>query len=150
PEYPQYAAASADGTTYGGWTSLRPAGIRRLRLDGTKATAAYEHEDVGPQIPNADGSVLFTSDGVYGADLKPLDPDKQRIRTFPSLHPAYYVSVSRTGDRRQNAQTSVSIHRLDDRSVVASVEKLPGVGEENPFRERLEVIPLYDRIIADI
>lgn len=150
PQYPIQAAASADGSTFAGWVpGVSPSGIRTLRLEGNKLVGKYEHSSVGEQIPSADGSLLFTAAGVYGSNLKPLEHDRQRSITFPTIHPAYYVGVTMTNGGRfsSEGQPSVSIYSTSERTVLLTLDKLPGLGKVDPFAQGSS-LSWYERIVV--
>ena len=108
PQYPLKAAASADGSTYAALEpGLSPSGLRYLRFDNGQITTKYQHTSVGEELPSADGSLIFTSSGVYNSDLQPLDRDDRNhaYSTFPTLSPAYYLGIARSGNQDQRTRS---------------------------------------------
>jgi hypothetical protein len=159
PQYPIHVAASADGSTFAGWVpGVSPGGIRTLRLEGNKLIGKYEHSSAGELIPSADGSLLFTGVGVYSSDLRPLDAkNKQSMITFPTIHPAYYVGLThgqrvpvkrRTGGRLAgDGEPSVSLYSTSERTVLLTLEDVPGLGKPDPFAPHSS-LSWYERIVA--
>ena len=75
----RWRLASADGTTFAAWEpGLSPSGIRTLTLDGMNAHSRYEHNSAGALLPSDDGSLLFTSTGIFSTDLKPVSAEQFR------------------------------------------------------------------------
>ena len=149
PQSPIHVAASADGWTFAGWAiGSSPSGIRTLRLEGDKLVGKYEHSSAGEQYPSADGSLLFTAAGVFNSDLKPLDQGEQRVITFPSIHPAYYVGLAYEGGGFSGeGRPNVFLFGTSDRTMLISFDELPGLGSRDPF-DRDRSLSLYERIIA--
>jgi hypothetical protein len=151
PQYPIFVAVSADGTTFGGWqVGVSPSGFRYLRLDNKKITVKYEHQTVGPQIPSADGSLIFTNAGIYDSDLKPLGHDRQRVEAaFPTMNSAYYCSVS-TNNRDGGASTAtLSLFTTADRTLLITFDKLEGLDEAQSNFNYQTGPSIADRVTVD-
>jgi hypothetical protein len=151
PDYPIQVAASADGTTFAGWAPhVSPSGIRILRVEGHLISGKYEHQSVGRQTPSADGALLFTDAGVYNADLKPLDRGNRGVRmcTFPTLNPGYYVGVASGGLKTDQPAPTVGIYTTADRTLLLTLDELPGFSKNQEPDRNSDQLPISDRIIV--
>ena len=143
PQYPLQVRASADGSAFAAWEpGLSPSGIRLMILEGDSAQSRYEHNSAGILQPSYDGSLLFTSTGVYSADLKPLSPEEFRgVACFPSYHPAYFLGVSggdRIGGSSREEKTKLSLYTTSDRRLLVSFTDFSELNDprESPINSR--------------
>jgi hypothetical protein len=100
--------ASADGQTFAGWhRNSSPSGLRVMRVQAGTAVARYEHDGAGALMPSWDGSLLLTANGVYSADLKPVNPDAFRQKLcLPAYRPGYFLTVAYGDPNRANANNA--------------------------------------------
>src|SRR5262249_35860791 len=125
--------ASADGTTFGTWsTGGSPTGIGALVLVGNKVDAYYEHSSTAHVVPGPDGRLLFTGNGLlHTAQLKLVGGSDRRGQALcvPALHGQYYLRVA-SGDvrdfrnRNEDRKTSVSLHMVGDERPLAQLPQL--------------------------
>jgi S1-C subfamily serine protease len=163
PQYPLEVRVSADGTTFAAWEpGLSPSGIRTLTLEGNTARSRYEHNSAGALLPSNDGSLLFTSTGIYSADLKPISAEQFRSTVcIPSYHPSYFLGVRFGEDNgarkprpgsssRSNAPTgpaaSVSLYATGDKKLLITLPEFDELSRGDQFGRRGEALPLEKRI----
>jgi hypothetical protein len=156
PQYPLSVRASADGTTYAAWEpGLSPSGLRLLQIQGNQLVAKDEHDSAGILIPSYDGSLLFTSTGLYSPDLKPIAREEFRGSScFPAYHPNYFLQYKSGSDiyspsRDRNTKPKLSFYATGDRKLLFSTtdyeELIPADQERGPFGGR-NALPIDKRI----
>ena len=140
PQYPLQARASADGSTFAAWEpGLSPGGIRILTLEGDSARCAYEHNSAGVLQPSYDGNLLFTSQGLYSADLRQVSPEQFRgITCFPSYHPAYFLGYggqNRFYNPNRAEKPKLSLYTTGDKRLLVSFTDFDELNDpqETPF-----------------
>jgi hypothetical protein len=166
PQYPIYVAASADGQSFAGWyRGLSPPGLRLIHVQGDTIVARHEHDGAGVLLPSWDGSQLFTQNGVYSADLKPLGADQFRQKTcIPAYRPGYFLTLSWPDPYRNNngnpkpAGVSLSVYTASDRSMLVTLPPIPEVtvprdGYANApgtlqWHERVFLVPQHQRLVT--
>lgn len=124
--------ASGDGTTFAGWaTNTDPSGIRLMTLSGNTLRCLYEHRRAHPLLPSHDGRFLFTADGIFSSDLKPLTDAFRNVQCLPSYHPSFFMALSaREPGSGGYRNLEVSLHSVSDRRLLT---KLPTLAElRNP------------------
>ncbi len=143
-----YAAASADGLTFAGWTRGSPTGVRWMQVRGDTVLSRYEHDSAGVLLPSWDGSFLFTSKGIYNADLERVDSDRFRGTTIPSLHPSYFVAAHspRLGQR---GPSSLAVYTVSDQTKLFDLDPLSGVHAKMvvPLSDRMFMAPQHDKLV---
>jgi hypothetical protein len=161
PQYPAQMRVSADGATIGMWTEgLSPSGLQAVVLTGSTVRSAYEHTSVGQIIPGPDGRTLFTENGLYTTELKPVhDVPGQGLRSpLPAVHGGYYLSVNRP-DRAdwEGKRTTVTVHLAGDARPLATLSDLEGLDVSRelgrsdtrlPLDKRLFLIPLAKLVVT--
>lgn len=116
--------ASADGRTYGFYRrGTSPSGFTVLTYKNNEVDVSYEHESVGLLVPNADGSVIFTSHAgaftpKYAPVFKLSGNWSNGMTLLPSYHPMYFFGVPYSyspSDRNEIARTiSIYVGRSND------------------------------------
>jgi len=138
PDMGLQVRASADGSTFAAWQpGSSPMGIRTMVVEGSTARCRYEHTTAGILLPSFDGSQLFTGQGIYSTDLKPLSPEQFRgVICIPSYNSAYFLGL-RTGEtfgRSRGAQknSTLSIYTTGDRRLLLTLNdlELPEAGDQ--------------------
>jgi len=91
--------ASADGRTYGLCRrGISPTGFTVLAFRDNEFSEFYEHVSVGLLVPNADGMLMFTSQGgLFTNKFVPVIKSQgnwaEGVTYLPSYHPMYFLSV---------------------------------------------------------
>jgi hypothetical protein len=173
PQYPLEVRCSADGSEYAAWEpGLSPSGIRTLTVEGSSLHSRYEHNSAGVLLPSNDGSLLFTSSGIYSADLKPISAEQFKD-TFciPSYHPSYFLGIRfgenggvrkpRTSGSSRNGNNgpaaSVSIYATGDKRLLITLPNFDELsrGQQNgwrseglPFEKRIHFFPNANLILT--
>jgi S1-C subfamily serine protease len=161
PQYPLVVRASADGTTFAAWEpGLSPAGIRLLTLDGNTARDAYQHESAGLLLPSPDGSLLFTSNGIYSADLKPTAQEGLRgVQCIPAYHPSYFLTVRHGApdgsrpNRDGSARSVIAIYTTGDRRLLVTLSdfdelKADGGNPALTIEKRIHLLPAANLLVT--
>ena len=162
PQYTLCVAASADGQAFAGWyRGTSPSGVRLMRVQGDTATSRFERDNAGVLLPSWDGSQLFTGNGVYSSDLKPLGIETFRGRAcVPAYRPGYFLTV--VNDRSQllgagpgsAPSATVSIYTSSDRSLLVQLPPMPELTTPRdpasalPWHERVFLVPQHERLIT--
>jgi hypothetical protein len=90
--------ASANGRVLTMWRlGTSPSGLQDVMIAGNTATLRYEHDSVGDIIPNADGSLLYTGQGVFTSELQRVGTN-QVSGGVPSVHGDFYLRQVVEGD----------------------------------------------------
>jgi hypothetical protein len=156
--------ASADGQTFAGWhRNSSPSGLRVMRVLAGAAVVRYEHDGAGALMPSWDGSLLLTANGVYSADLKPVNPDAFRQKLcLPAYRPGYFLTVAYGDPNRNNASsgakpaTRLSLYTTSDRALLVT---LPPMSEVTPpqnawtagtldMQQRIFLVPQCQRLVT--
>jgi hypothetical protein len=159
-------AASADGQTFAGWNRYSsPGGLRLMRLQGDVATTRYEHNGAGFLLPSWDGSQLFTQQGVYSSDLKPLSELQFRQKIcLPAYRPGYFLTLN-LNDPFHNGQpnqakpgTTLSVYTSSDRAMLVTLPPMPEVTQPRdsfpgnqgtlPWHDRVFLVPQHKRLVT--
>lgn len=157
PQYPAIIRASADGMTFTAWVPrISPNGIRLLTLEGNKYSMRSQHASAGYLIPNADGTLVLTSSGVYSQELVKLNKDRfDGLRCLPALHPAYILGVKGVGPyygQTPKSRPTLSIFTANDRQLLTTIpdlEELTGTfGRSVPLDQRVFFLPTAHLLIT--
>ncbi len=148
-QYPIQVAASADGQTFAGWMPrISPTGVRWMQLRGDTVLSRHEHASAGVLLPSWDGSLLFTSKGIYNADLERVDSDRFRGTTIPSLHPSYFVASHspRPGER---GPTSLAVYTVSGQTKLFDLDPLykDQAKWAVPLSYRMYLAPQHDKLV---
>ena len=160
PQHPLLVAASADGQTFAGWCrGLTPSGLRLLRVQGDAVVSRHEPDGAGVLLPSWDGTQLYTSNGVYSTDLRPIASELRGRACLPAYRAGYFLSaVGGMGPGRR--QTAVSVYTASDRALRATLPPMAelGSGRDNGFQagtsaslqwhERIFLVPQHDRLVT--
>lgn len=153
-----YPAASADGLTSAGYPLFGEAGPRIVFRQGGKLLANQVAGRTNWQVPNSDGSLIFTDGGVYDRNLSRMDPDlpsrlnasrPRRFMTIPTTDVKYYVSA----EIFAADVVPLVIHRTSDWQPIVLLEEMevsPGLmGFNNgmPMHKRVFAFPSLNRLI---
>ena len=167
PQYPIYAAASADGQAFAGWyRGISPSGLRLMRVQGSGIVTRHEHDSAGTLLPSWDGSQVYTSGGVFSADLKPLAPQQFRQKTcIPAYRPGYFLTVAWPDPHRNpnysgpKPGTNVSVYTSADRALLVTLPPMPeitavregfsgGTAGTLEWHERIFLVPQHQRLVT--
>jgi S1-C subfamily serine protease len=90
--------AAPNGRVFGMWaTSHSPSGMQSMVLTDSRMITKYEHDSVGHVVPNADGSHILTSAGVFNAGLRRIGGRGNEGWTqnaiLPTSHPRFILAV---------------------------------------------------------
>ena len=109
--------ASADGHTYGFYAKgVEPSGFNIVTFRNGELSRFNEHVSAGLLLPNSDGSLIFTTTGIYTPKYVPVLQQTDRssgvVRFFPSYHPAYFFAVpmSQASNGRDGRPKPVAIY----------------------------------------
>jgi len=128
--------ASMDGTVFGAWaTSHSPTGVEALVLNGDELKTYYEHNSTAYVVPNAEGTMVYTSTGVRGVtQLTLTGSGRNRNGTqafrFPSTSPEYDFSIPAQSPRSPrgnagNSQQNITIHFAGEEEPLVTVPNVP-------------------------
>ena len=157
PQYPAIIRASADGMAFTAWVPrISPNGIRLLTLEGNKYSLRSQHTSAGYLVPNADGSLVLTSSGVYSQELVKLNKNRfEGLRCLPALHPAYILGVKGVGPyygQTPKTHPTLSIFTANDRQLLTTIpdlEELTGTyGRSVPLEQRVFFLPTANLLIT--
>jgi hypothetical protein len=150
--------AAANGTVFGlNRPDVSPDGLATLVLSGAKATLRYEHDSPGYVIPSPDGRTIFTMMGLFTPELRRLTRQDRAGRTlmFPSVHPAYFLGVTPTGDGfHLDAQDwAVSVYSMNDQQRLMTLPpmeelKLDDAWHGGSLAERIFFSPEAGRLVT--
>src|SRR5262245_10836630 len=131
PDYPAAIHVSADGTTIGMYQpGLSPMGIQVVTAKGDTLTSVYEHNTAGALIPGPDGSVIFTSSGLYGRDARPRGEEKAGGLLLPAVHDGYHLKVDGLNPFRfdeRNAKPAVGVFMTGDTRPLVTLRDVDGL-----------------------
>jgi hypothetical protein len=69
----QPVRVSADGHTFATWRlGTSPSGFFLMQVTGSKVTMNYEHTSVGYITPSPDGMRIYTAQGIFTPQIKPI------------------------------------------------------------------------------
>jgi hypothetical protein len=119
---------SADGRTLGlWWAQLVPSGVQIARLEGNTIKLSYRNDAAGEVTPGPDGQRVFTEQGAYDLDAKPVEP---RAAVVPAVEGAGYLTL--TGPAA--GKRSIAVFGLAADKPLATFDNLPGFdGMRDPF-----------------
>lgn len=119
--------AAANGQVFSGWKTVgSPSGMMVLRLAGETLESTHEEGDCGQIIPGADGQVIYTNQGRYGADCKSLDgqPDNHtRMEWVPAATGPFYLTLTNTGEN-QTTPTTLTLHTQNSDATLATMKNV--------------------------
>lgn len=102
-------------------------------------------------MPNADGSVLYSSSSLLNGDIKPLGSQKPAGTAIPSLQPGYYVVITATDNYSRatgQGKPEVSIHAEGEARPlvtldVPAAQSMVGYGTQDPIplQKRFYFVP---------
>ena len=64
---------------------MSPTGLRLLTLEGNAARSHHKHDSAGVLLPSWDGLTVYTAEGIYTLEFKPVAP--RRAVQAAVLHP---------------------------------------------------------------
>ena len=108
---------SADGRVFAGWdTRYTPANFLFMRVEGNKTVVAKDPKgwsfNGSWAIPNADGSLFLTTNGLYAADLEILPAgETEKVTRLPCVDPRFIIGLTAKGKN----ESEVSIFSACDR-----------------------------------
>ncbi|QDV23373.1 S1 family peptidase [Aureliella helgolandensis] len=122
--------ASADGSVFGVWrTSVSPSGIKALHFNGNEVTEYYEHDSAGYVVPNSNGTVLFTANGLFTNQVEAVASSirRQANLAVPAVHGDYYLSIGIPEGSRQGEakQPRVFLCRIDQKTPLVMLPAIP-------------------------
>jgi hypothetical protein len=132
--------ASADGTVFACWNaSHSPTGLQLLVASGDKIMAQYSHLSVTFAAPNADGSSVFTTSGIYDRSLTANRPHGigGEFVYLPGLDPSQRLRITMPSDNEgdeaaEPKEPSFALLRSDQEESVSRWEALlPEVEKRN-------------------
>ncbi len=93
--FQDHVRVSADGTVFGTWGKFSPSGLGSLVIVGNELRDYYEHNTVGAVVPGPDGKILFTGQGLYTSDLKPIGETRRgmMMTCLPAAHGNFYLKM---------------------------------------------------------
>jgi predicted Zn finger-like uncharacterized protein len=149
------ARVAPDGRVYTMWGKMRRTAkqILHLKDDGTK-TAFYQGQGVDHLIPGPNSSLIFSRDGVFGKDFKPVDflDFEFRKSQIPSVHDeAYGIAYKYPGGdfgKKRNDKFQLKVHRrgaADSPRDVKDVDLGPWEDKQGAAPDQ-EELPLDKRI----
>jgi hypothetical protein len=156
--HPMTARISADGRVLGAWhQSLSPSGLNSVVVTGNTVRGYSEHTSVGYILPGPNGKTLFTSSGLYTAEVKKIGDGRQGS-VLPALHGSSYLSLRREGGRFPGEGTMrVAVHMLGDSRPLVTLNDLDGLeapgrfglgGASLPLDKRLFLIPQAKLVVV--
>lgn len=96
--------AAANGQVFTGWRTVgSPSGMMVLRLTGETLESTFGPGDLGQIVPGSNGQVLYTTQGRYDTDGKPLDgqPDeKTKTEWVPASTGPFYLTLGNAGENQ--------------------------------------------------
>jgi hypothetical protein len=131
--------ASADGRVFAIWRNYsNPQGIQALVLQGRQARGYYEHNNAGHLVPGPDGQVIYTAEGRYTSQVKPLDNrDRGAPFCLPALQGDWFLTV-RWKDNGMGG--TLAVHQAGDLRPLATLPEVELPSRKNlGSRERLTV-----------
>jgi hypothetical protein len=156
--------ASADGQSFAGWyRGLSPSGLRLMRVQGANAVSRYEHDGAGTLIPSWDGSLVFTSNGIFSSDLKPVNAEQFRQKVcIPAYRPGYFLTVSSVDPSRQGPNsgvkpaTTLSLYTTADRSLLVTLPPMTEITAQRDatgpgsldWQQRVFLVPQCRRLVT--
>lgn len=162
-----HVAASADGQSFSGWyRGVSPSGLRLIRVQGNTIVGRHVHDGAGALLPSWDGSQLYTANGVYSADLKPLAPEHFRQKAcIPVYRPGYFLTTSAFDPHHHHNNggnpkpgTPLSLYTASDRALLVTLPPLKEVTTSRDayygapgtlqWHERVFLVPQHGRLVT--
>jgi hypothetical protein len=141
--------ASANGQLFTSWrTGVSPAGFYTLVLSGSKPAIHYDHESRGLLLPSADGTRIYTNNGVFNNKTGPISMSDGRspATLLPSVTGDYYLRITPPDygyhlPHEEGQGTSISVHLAgDSRPIVTLTNLIPPRQERGIGGERWQSI----------
>jgi hypothetical protein len=148
-EIGQSLTAAADGSLFASWRSgTSPSGVFMIRRVGAKAEVAYEHHSAMPLLPNSDGRLVYSGDGLFAANAKPLGSREHGALMQPASLGPLYLKMTNVGVHasRSDGPPRLSLHMQDVATpllVFADIQ-LPEMSED--IGARIGGLPMYKRL----
>ena len=123
---------SANGQVFTSWRpGISPSGFFTLVFNGGKADTHYDHESRGLLLPSADGTRIYTNDGVFNNKTGAIGASEPQSRgtnmLLPSATGDYYLRITPpdwgySHDERKS--TTVAIHLAGDSRPIVTLPNL--------------------------
>jgi len=158
--------AAANGQAFGIWRSdTSPSGLSLLEIEGSNALRhRYEHKTVGHVIPGPEGRILYTARGLYSAELRPMQEEKdprQARAHLPATNGQFYLSWGLQFDSGSTQKPSekrpsgVTVHMSGDPRSFATLADIPLPAQTDayhrgsfPYDKRVHFIAEANLIVA--
>jgi hypothetical protein len=137
--------ASANGQVFTSWrTGVSPAGFYTLVFQGGKPATHYDHESRGLLLPSADGTRIYTNQGVFNnktGAVSASDGRGEPATMLPSATGDYYLRLTPPDygySHDERKATSISVHLAGDSRPIVTLPNLipPQPGEGRGFQQR--------------
>jgi S1-C subfamily serine protease len=146
--------ASADGLLFACWrVGTSPMGFQTLLFKKNRLEMNYEHTSKGVLLPSENGKQIYTGEGIYGQDAKPIDARQfdlsRKSFALPAVHGPFHLRVQ-ISDDKSATEASVGIHRNGQPSPIVTLDDVnlrpPGLsdrfGRKRPsYDQRIYYVP---------
>jgi hypothetical protein len=144
--------ASMNGRAFGYWNPrVSPHGLSSMTLSEEGAVTEYKHDDPAHVVPGPNGQTVFTSEGIFSNQLKPV-PDSEQGFFLPAHGGDYFFRIQPPPPRNliPAEGSRLVIYRRGERQPVMAVEDfdagLGPVKEQDPTRvDRHRDVGTYDK-----
>lgn len=141
---------SANGRVITAWRKdLSPAGLYYAGIEGGSLVYRYDHATVGYIQPSPDGLHLYTGEGIYTPELKPLRPGDRRVTSYaiPAVHGSFYLKIpAKEGPRRDEKPDPATLHLMGDARPLVTLQNVRVNAGRSIYRSR-EDLSLEKRLI---
>jgi hypothetical protein len=148
--------ASANGRVFTSYrTQLSPSGFYTLVLNGSTADTHYDHDSLGPLLPSADGSRIYTSRGVYSNKTAPLGApsrDEDGSQLLPAATGDYVLRIEADQldpsdySREIRKAKTVKLHLAGDPRPIVTLSKLLPPRPTDQFDRESSQLDLDERL----
>lgn len=151
------SAVSADGTVIGATSAggISPSGLHAAVLTGNTVKTYYQHTSPGYVAPSADGRWVFTIQGAFTNDLKPVAATNGQhpARFVPAVQGTMYLGLRpsdpspRPGGRAGQPATELSLYLQGESRPLAQLGTVAddllsqGGGEPLALHKRVWLVP---------
>jgi S1-C subfamily serine protease len=117
-------SVSADGLTLGltGDGSSSPSGLEVMIISRDGERSTYEHTSPGHALIGPTGQFVYTWQGIYTTNLKPLFQDQKSLIVIPTTSANYHIGISNRGG--EGKAPAASLYLTQEKNPLAFLPEL--------------------------